>query len=64
MIKSFLAAARSHDITHSDGSADTCVDSVIITVAPTIVGKDGIDYASSLAAIEVRRASFSVVLLK
>lgn len=57
VIKSFLVAANAYDQAGVEGSARTWVDSLIITAAPTIVGEDGIDYASGLTASRVRQDS-------
>ncbi|KZT08650.1 bacterial bifunctional deaminase-reductase [Laetiporus sulphureus 93-53] len=50
VIKSFLADAGKRS---ANGSKTSVVDTVVITVAPTLVGKDGIGYGSDLAASEL-----------
>ena len=56
MIKSFLLAIKSGDPSEASNNSSSCIDAVIITVAPTIVGTDGIDYTSNLTTADVGSA--------
>lgn len=53
VIGSFLAEASSSLKTANDGEAKSIVDMVIVTVAPTLVGDDGVGYGVGLAGNEV-----------
>ena len=56
VIRSFLHAAREQD-GHDGGGGeaqDKCVDALVVTVAPTVVGDAGVGYGAGLRADEVR----------
>ena len=57
VIGSFLAEAP---VTREDGRLDYMVDTLIVTVAPTFVGDDGVGYGIGLGADKVR----SPIILK
>lgn len=64
VIRSFLAEAGLHSGASEEGASDgvvrSAVDTVIITVAPTLVGRDGIGYGNELVGGEVRISSWFV----
>lgn len=54
VIQSFLAESQ------STGSVDTSsrvVDTIIVTVAPTIVGDEGVGYGTSISSASVSNSS-------
>ncbi|KAI0962265.1 hypothetical protein AcV7_001145 [Taiwanofungus camphoratus] len=57
VIRSFLAEAGLHSGASEEGASDgvvrSAVDTVIITVAPTLVGRDGIGYGNELVGGEL-----------
>ena len=55
VIRSFLHAAREQD-GHDGGGGEAqekCVDALVVTVAPTVVGDAGVGYGGGLRAEEV-----------
>jgi riboflavin biosynthesis pyrimidine reductase len=56
VIGSFLAEAP---VTREDGELDYIVDTIIVTIAPTFVGDDGVGYGIGLGADKVR---FPIIL--
>jgi len=53
VIQSFLAAAKHTPSSTSDDAVGGVVDTIIITVAPTFVGRDGTGYGSNLVSTEL-----------
>ena len=55
VIGSFLAEAP---INRDDGGLSSIVDTVIVTVAPTFVGDDGVGYGIGLSGVQVSEFYF------